>query len=123
MTSEPIKVCLLTHPVGEDENRIESEGTFGWRGDKAFLKFGDMRMTIEPNRLYILNGYALDLDPNRETALDRPTPYGIMKFTVRTRILEVSPDRRKVSALYDLYTNGQAVQRVRLSLTVSEEKK
>ncbi len=122
MTSKNINVRLTLTPVGEAPERITAAGTLLERGGKSLVQFEDRRIQIEPRRVLIRQNYLLELCPGQETKLLYPTPYGELSMSVRTNLLEVSKDRRRVDALYTLYTNGEMIHKIRMNLKLEEEK-
>ena len=122
MTSKNTKVniTLTLTPVGEAAEVIRREGTLIERGDKSLLQFEDRRIQIEAGRVLVRQSYVIELRLDKETALLYPTPYGDLSMSVRTKHLEVSPDRRRVDALYALYTNGEMIHKIRMNLKLEE---
>lgn len=117
-----VNITLTLTPVGEEAQVIRTEGTLIERGDKSLLRFEDRRIQIEEQRVLVRQNYVIELRPDRETALIYPTPYGDLSMSVRTKHLEVSPDKRGVDALYALYTNGEMIHKIRMNLKLEEVK-
>lgn len=108
--------------MGEQPEVILTEGTLLEREEKSLVQFEDRRIQIEAGRVLIRQQYLLELHPTEETKLLYPTPYGELSMTVRTNVLEVSTDRRKMDALYALYTNGEMIHKIRMNLKLEEIK-
>lgn len=108
--------------MGEEAQVIRTEGTLIERGDKSLLQFEERRIQIEEQRVLVRQNYVIELRRDRETALIYPTPYGDLSMSVRTKHLEVSPDKRGVDALYALYTNGEMIHKIRMNLKLEEVK-
>ena len=117
-----IKIHLSLTPVGEKAEIIEADGTLLEREGKSLVQFDEKRIQIEPERILIRQNYVLELRKDRETALLYPTPYGDLSMSVRTKHLEISQDRKKVDALYALYTNGEMIHKIRMNLKLEEVK-
>ena len=124
MTSESIKVLatLTLTPEGEAPETIRESGEMLFKEDKALLKMGDRRIQIERDRVLIRQGYTIELRADRETALDYPTPYGVIAMKVKTKKLEISADRRKVNARYSLYSAGERLHDIEMKLKTETEK-
>lgn len=124
MTSESIKVLatLTLTPEGEAPETIRESGEMLFKEDKALLKMGDRRIQIERDRVLIRQGYTIELRADRETALDYPTPYGVIAMKVKTKKLEISADRRKVKARYSLYSAGERLHDIEMKLKTETEK-
>ena len=124
MTSEPIKVLatLTLTPEGEAPEIIRESSEMLFKEDKALLKMGERRIQIERDRVLIRQGYTMELRTDRETALDYPTPYGVIAMKVKTKKLEISADRRKVKARYSLYSAGERLHDIEMKLKTETEK-
>lgn len=124
MTSEPIKVfaTLTLTPEGESPEVIREDGEMLFKEDKALIKMGQRRIQIEKGRVLIRQGYLLELRQDGETALDYPTPYGVLAMKVKTKVLEISADRRKVKAKYSLYSAGERLHDIEMKLKIETEK-
>ena len=118
MTSEPINIrtTLTLTAEGEAPQTLCETGQMLTKEDKVLLRLGERRIQIEGDRVLIRQGYQISLDRNKETPLDYPTPYGTLSMKVRTKRLEISPDRMKVRARYALYTNGERLHYVDMKL-------
>lgn len=125
MTSEPIKifVTLTLTPEGDKPEILRESGEMLLKEDKALIKMGERRIQIERDRVLIRQGYLLQLRRDGETALDYPTPYGVLAMKVRTHKLEISADRRKVKAKYSLYSAGERLHDIEMKLKIETEKK
>ena len=124
MTSEPIKVLatLILTPEGEQSETICQSGEMLFKEDKALLKMEQRRIQIEKDRVLIRQGYTMELRQGAETALDYPTPYGVLAMKVKTKKLEISADRRTVSAQYTLYSAGERLHDIEMKLKTETEK-
>ncbi len=124
MTSEPIKVfaTLTLTPEGEVPEIIREQGELLTKDAKVLLKMGERRIQIERDRVLIRQGYTIELRPEGETALDYPTPYGVLSMKVRTKKLEISADRRKVKAKYSLFSAGERLHDIEMKLRIETEK-
>ncbi len=120
--STDVNITLTLTPVGEAAEVISAKGTLIERGEKSLVQFEDRRIQIESGRVLIRQNYVIDLCLEGETTLLYPTPYGELSMRVRTKHLEIAPDRRRVDALYALYTNGEMIHKIRMNLKLEEIK-
>ncbi len=124
MTSEPtnVKVTLSLKPEGEEKQVISEKGTLLSQKEKVLVKMKERRFQIEKDRVLIFGGYTIELTKDRETKLDYPTPYGTLSMSVKTKSLDISADKKTVTARYSLYSAGQRLHDIEMKLKTETEK-
>ncbi len=119
MTSKNIELKLSTRADGEAPVLSRSRATLTRRDVDIRIRAENTSYWITPDRMIIYRDYTLTLDPSRETALRYPTPYGDLMMTVRTKHYKAANER--VTAVYDLLTEGKVAETIKIELDFSEE--
>ena len=124
MTSKPTNVfaTLTLTPEGEAPEIIREQCQLLTKEGKTLLKMGQRRIQIEKDRVLIRQGYTLELRLGTETALDYPTPYGVLSMKAKTKKLEISANRLKVKAKYSLFSAGERLHDIEMKLKIETEK-
>lgn len=124
MTSKPINVfaTLTLTPEGEAPEIIREQCQLLTKEGKTLLKMGQRRIQIEKDRVLIRQGYTLELRLGTETALDYPTPYGVLSMKAKAKKLEISANRLKVKAKYSLFSAGERLHDIEMKLKIETEK-
>lgn len=116
------KVTLWLKPEGEKAETFSEKGTVLSQKEKVLVKMKERRFQIEKDRVLIFGGYTIELTKDRETNLDYPTPYGTLAMSVKTKMLDISADKKTVTAKYSLYSAGQRLHDIEMKLITETEK-
>ena len=124
MTSKPTNVfaTLTLTPEGEAPEIIREQCQLLAKEGKTLLKMGQRRIQIEKDRVLIRQGYTIELRLGTETALDYPTPYGVLSMKAKTKKLEIAANRLKVKAKYSLFSAGERLHDIEMKLKIETEK-